>query len=86
MKTASVLTQIDGATWGDRAAPVKYDPLPWQVRGLQQTASGYGRKLTTGYKVWFCGRWRRVYHCQYSNIGTSYIDSLGRRYIVEFNS
>ena len=26
-------------------------PLEWQKKGLRETASGYGKKLTTQYKV-----------------------------------
>jgi hypothetical protein len=47
--------------------------LDWQRRGLMQTASGYGRKLTTRYTVHFNGRARRVYCCCQSNSGTCYI-------------
>lgn len=50
-----------------------YSPLPWQKMGLQQTASGYGRKLTTTKKYRLNGRLYRVYCCQYSNSGTAYI-------------
>lgn len=59
------------------SVPVKKSILPWQEQGLQQTASGYGRKLTTPYMVHWEGRWRRVYCCQISNAGTFYIGKPG---------
>ena len=55
----------------------KESPLPWQTRGLQETASGYGRKLTTPYMVRFNGKWRRIYACQIANAGTLYIGKPG---------
>jgi hypothetical protein len=48
-------------------------PLWYHLQGLSQTASGYGRKLTTTHRVKVDGRWHRVYVCQYSNAGTAYI-------------
>tara|TARA_A100001201_G_C3968473_1_gene164854 strand:- start:250 stop:495 length:246 start_codon:yes stop_codon:yes gene_type:complete len=50
-----------------------YSPLWWHERGLQQTASGYGRKLTTPYKVEHNGRLYRVYCVCFSNAGSLYI-------------
>lgn len=50
------------------------DPLPWQRAGRQQTASGYGRKLTTTRVVITPdGRRHRVYLTIYSNSGTCWI-------------
>jgi len=54
--------------------PARVELLPWQEKGLQQTASGYGSRLTHGSKVLWSNRWRRVYVCIYSNSGTAYID------------
>lgn len=53
----------------------KEEPLEWQRRGLTYTASGYGRKIPTTRMVKLPGnpRWRRVYCCIYSNIGTCYV-------------
>jgi len=48
-------------------------PLWWQLKRLQQTASGYGKKLSTEYKMLHEGRKYRVYYCCYSNSGTHYI-------------
>lgn len=50
------------------------DELYIHKRNLQETASGYGSKLTTRYKVKLCnGRTYRVYCRCYSNVGTLYI-------------
>jgi len=50
-----------------------YAPLWWHKQGLQQTASGYGSKLTTPYKIQYQGRLRRVYARLYSNRGVNYV-------------
>jgi len=47
--------------------------LDWQKRGFQQTASGYGSKLTTQYYINFEGFNYRVYCRCFSNSGTCYI-------------
>jgi hypothetical protein len=52
-------------------------PLWWHGLGLNETATGYGRKLTTPLQVKWNGRWRRVYLCQISNSGTAYIGKPG---------
>jgi hypothetical protein len=51
----------------------KESPLPCHIHGLAQTASGYGRRLATPYLVRWRNRWRRVYCCQFGNVGTYYI-------------
>lgn len=64
--------------------PVRESPLPWQRQGLQQTASGYGKRLATPYMVQVLGRWHRVYSYQFSNIGTLYIGaSIKAGFVVE---
>jgi hypothetical protein len=57
--------------------------LWWQKQGLSYTASGYGRKIPTSKMVRLPGdkRWRRVYCCIYSNIGTCYV-VRGKDWIV----
>lgn len=55
------------------------DPLWWQKEGLQQTASGYGSKLTTQYKVNYKGRLRRIYSACFSNVGVPYIIYKGEK-------
>lgn len=57
-------------------------PLKWQEQGLQQTASGYGKKLTTQWKMQRNGREYRVYCMCFSNSGTLYIISKGKRLII----
>ena len=47
--------------------------LDWQKRGLQETASGYGSKLTTQYYINFEGFNYRVYCRCFSNSETYYI-------------
>lgn len=61
----------------------KIAPLWWQEQGLSYTASGYGLRIPTRYKVNVRNRWRRVYACQISNAGTCYIGRPGAwEYIV----
>ena len=54
----------------------KIKRLWWQDRGLQYTATGYGKRIPTQYMVKYEGNWRRVYCCVYSNAGTLYIGKL----------
>jgi hypothetical protein len=56
------------------------NPLPWQHKGLQQTASGYGAKLTSDRMVKLPdGRKRRIYVTCYSNVGSSWITLNGKK-------
>ena len=57
-------------------------PLWWHDKGLSQTASGYGSKLTTPYKVEHNGRLYRVYCVCWSNSGTLYIQSKGENLYI----
>jgi len=57
-------------------------PLWWHKQGLQQTASGYGSKLTSRFKVPYNGRLYRVYYICYSNLATYYIVSNGNKIII----
>lgn len=54
---------------------LKVKQLQWQKRGLQQTATGYGSRLTTEYMILPDGGkiWLRVYACCYSNAASFYI-------------
>ena len=65
-----------------------YRPLPWQRAGLQQTASGYGARLTSSSVAVFPdGRVRRIYVTQYSNGGSAWVMLGGRRiYLCEPSS
>ena len=58
-------------------------PLWFHRRGLMQTATGYGRKLTTEWKLRYNGRLYRIYCCIFSNSGTYYICSKGKEIPVE---
>lgn len=55
------------------ANPFTRSLLPWQEMGLMETATGYGNKLTTPYKVRYKGHDRRVYCVCHSNIGSLYV-------------
>jgi hypothetical protein len=70
-----VSLQLDGCE-------VKTDLLWWQKKGLNYTATGYGHKIPTTRKVWYKGKWRRIYCTIYSNIGTCWIVVKGSRQIV----
>jgi hypothetical protein len=61
--------------------------LPWQAAGLQQTASGYGRKLTSRRILRIVGEkvWRRVYYVCFSNAGSSYVLIKGRPFYLKGN-
>ena len=68
------MTYIDGPfTLTDK-------PLWWHLKGLQQTASGYGRKLTSRYVILLPGerKPRRLYVVQFSNSGTHYVVRKGK--------
>lgn len=65
-------------------ADVKEDLLDWQKRGLRETASGYGSKLTTTYKVLYNDRWFRVYCTIFSNCGTLWIKSKNKTLYIDF--
>ena len=54
-------------------------PPAWLAAGLQQTASGYGGRLNTGYMVHALGRWRRLYCACWSNAGSVYVIARGRK-------
>ena len=58
-------------------------PLPWQVAGLQYTATGYGKDIPTQWKVRACGRWYRVYCTCYSNVASCYIKARGFTFYVD---
>ena len=52
-------------------------PLWWHQRGLSQTASGYGKALTTRWKIKHGGRLYRVYATCYSNCATHWFKVRG---------
>lgn len=60
-------------------------PMWWHLKGLSETATGYGRKLNSGRLVKLKdGRSRRVYVTQFSNAGTTWIIMDGAKRIVNF--
>lgn len=68
MNTTQLWATVNGTLREAKAAP-----LWWQQANLSQTATGYGDKLTTRYMLLLGNRWRRIYCCQHSNIGTLFI-------------
>jgi len=56
--------------------------LPWQKRGLQQTSTGYGAKLTSSFKINFNGKLRRLYHTCYGNASSCWFVTKGRKIFV----
>lgn len=81
--TADVLPSsvFDGWIPADTSELV-YDPPEWMARGLQETASGYGKKLNSGRKIHFNGRLYRIYVTIFSNAGTAWFKAKGKRYSV----
>lgn len=59
-----------------------YAPLPWQRKGLTQTATGYGAKLTTPNKINFEGKLYRLYLTCYSNAGSVWFTVKGNKIFV----
>lgn len=59
-----------------------YAPLWWHEKGLMQTATGYGRKLTTPYKVEYMGKKRRVYARCFSNVSSLYVIVKNKSYFL----
>ena len=61
----------------------KEDLLEWQKRGLVETSTGYGVKLTTIYKVSYNNRWYRVYASCSSNVAVYFIVSKGKKLYIK---
>jgi len=57
-------------------------PLWYHTRGLQQTQSGYGRKLTSHYKIHFEGKLYRLYTTIFSNVGQNWFTVKGEKLFV----
>lgn len=62
---------------------LKESLLPWQKLGLSYTATGYGAKIPTRFKIYVNNRWYRIYTCIFSNVGTNYIIMQDEHIIVE---
>lgn len=75
------------ATWAGRISCLKSElvdaPPEWMKRGLQETASGYGKRLNSGYKIHFGGKLRRIYVTIFSNSGTCWFKVKDRRITVD---
>ena len=56
--------------------------LPHHIAGQSYTTTGYGSRIPTTQMVKFRGRWRRVYCCIFSNVGTLYIGKRSDNLIV----
>ncbi len=57
-------------------------PMWFHKRGLQQTASGYGRRLNTGKKIKFNDKAYRLYATCYSNAASVWFVANGKRIYV----
>lgn len=57
-------------------------PPAWMKRGLQETASGYGARLNSGYFIQFCNRFYRIYVTCYGNAGSCWFKTKGRKIFV----
>lgn len=57
-------------------------PLWFHKKGLQETASGYGSKLTTRFKIRFEKKDYRVYCTLFSNSGSSWFKVKGKKIFV----
>lgn len=78
--------KVPGSAGFETTVPfeAKEAPLWFHDKGLSETGTGYGLKLTGQYLVKVRNKWRRVYICQISNAGTAYIGKPGAwEYIVE---
>lgn len=60
-----------------------WNPPKWMERGFQETASGYGKRLNSGWMINFEGRKYRIYVTIYSNSGSSWFKSKGRKIYVD---
>jgi len=68
--------------YDNNSYPLISEPMPHHERGLCYTASGYGAKIPTAYKVIYKNRLYRLYTAIYSNIGTTYIIAAGTKIIL----
>lgn len=69
------MAQESGVKYQDTPYTITINKLWWQKRGLQQTATGYGRKLTTEYMLHLPDSPKpyRVYAICFSNTASFYI-------------
>lgn len=62
-----------------------HNPPDWMKRGLQETASGYGKRLNSGYSINWKGRIYRIYVTIFSNSGSCWFKPKGRKIWVDAN-
>lgn len=77
-----MVTYLDSSTIQE----ARESPLWWHRQGLQQTASGYGKKLTTEYMLRISGRWHRVYCVCFSNGGSLYVLRNGAAHYLDIDA
>ena len=61
-------------------------PLWYHKKGLMQTSTGYGRKLTTRKMIKIGKRLHRIYCSIFSNSGVCYIIYKKEEYILKYDS
>lgn len=59
-----------------------YNPPAWMRAGRQETASGYGQRLNSGYMIRFERRIYRLYVSIFSNNGTTWFKTGNRTITV----
>jgi len=71
---------------GTAPAPCRDEKVPFDITEAPKNPSrtGYGSKIPTQYRVFFNGRWRRVYAICFSNVATHYIPDGKDKLIVSF--
>lgn len=58
----------------ERTNPALVQAVATDIRApYQRTASGYGGKLPTRYRIRYANRWRRVYAMCYGNAASAYV-------------
>lgn len=82
MNAVSTATQFKRIYVNNFNHDLERKPLWYHERGLMQTATGYGPKLTTEYMINFLGKMRRVYCTQYSNSGSYWFNYLGEKIYI----
>jgi hypothetical protein len=56
-----------------------HKPTTWQLLGLQESRTGYGKKLNSGLMIQFNGRKYRIYTTIFSNAGSNWFTVRGRK-------
>ena len=68
---------------GEFAKELIDSPLWYHKMGLSQTASGYGAKLTSRYKISYEGKEYRLYSSCYGNAASNWFKVKGRKIFVD---